>query len=69
MSQNLTQPEEIDRVLMEMAGLNITTVRPIPDEAQLKGVIHGIERDKSIGVTDFLYGAVPKKLIHGLPDQ
>lgn len=34
MSQNLTQPEEIDRILMAMAGHDIQADAPIPDLAQ-----------------------------------
>ena len=37
MSQNLTQPEEIEHVLMEMAGHGMGVDTPIPDGEQLNG--------------------------------
>jgi len=68
MSQNLTQPEEIDYVLMEMAGHDMKAGAPTPDGAQLNGVIHGFECDEAIGVTGFPYGIAHKKSAHGLSD-
>lgn len=61
MSQNLTQPEEVDRVLMEMAGHDMKAGTPIPDGAQLNGGIHDFDCDEPIGATGFPYGAAPKK--------
>ncbi len=66
MSQNLTQPEEIDHILMAMAGHDMKAGTPIPDGAQLNGAIHDF--DESIGVTDFSYGMAHKKSAHGLSD-
>lgn len=68
MSQNLTQPEEIDRILLAMAGHDMTAGTPIRGGAQLDGVIHDIECDEPIEVTGFSYGATHKKPVHGLPD-
>lgn len=62
MSQNLTQPEEVDHVLMEMARHDVAEGRSVPDEA----VLHGFECDWSIGATDSSGGALHNKLIHGL---
>ncbi|HEU0233542.1 MAG TPA: hypothetical protein VFQ94_00215 [Gallionella sp.] len=68
MSQNLTQPEEIDHILMAMAGHDMKAGTPIPDGAQLNGAIHDFGCDESIGVTGFSYGIAHKKSAHGLPD-
>ena len=68
MSKNLTQPEEIDHILMTMAGHDMKAGAPIPDGAQLSGAIHGFECDESIGVTGFSYDMAHKKSAHGLSD-
>lgn len=68
MSQNLTQPEEIDHILMAMAGHDMKAGTPIPDGAQLNGAIHGFGCDESIGMAGFSYGMAHKKSAHGLPD-
>lgn len=39
MSQNLTQPEEIDRILRVMAGRDMAAEATIPDEVPLSGNI------------------------------
>lgn len=46
MSHKLTQPEEIDLVLMTMADQDRET--PIPDGAQSKGTIHDAEHDDPV---------------------
>lgn len=51
MSQNLTQPEEIDHVLMEMANHNGDIDMPNPDGESLNGAIHDFECDWSIRST------------------
>jgi len=61
MSQNLTQPEEVDHILMAMAGHDMEAETPIPDGAQLNGVIHDFECDESIGAAGFPCGVVHKK--------
>lgn len=67
MSQNLTQPEEIDRILMAMAGGGWTAGTPIPDMAQLKEVACGF--DELVEAAGFSRGAMQhKKPAHGLPD-
>ena len=66
MSQNRTQPEEIDHILMAMVGHDMKAGTPIPDGAQLNGAIHDF--DESIGVTNFSYGMAHKKSAHGLSD-
>lgn len=48
MSQNLTQPEEIDRILMDMAGRDMAADMPIPDEAPLNGNIRDAGRDEPV---------------------
>ena len=65
MSQNLTQPEEIDHILMAMAGHDMKAGTPIPDGAQLNGATHDF--DEPIGVAGFSYGMAQKKSAHGLP--
>ena len=67
MSQNLTQPEEIDHILMAMAGHDMKADTPIPDGAQLNGALHGFGSDEPIGVAGFSYGMAQKKSAHGLP--
>jgi len=66
MSQNLTQPEEIDHILMTMAGHDMKAGTPIPDGAQLNRAIHDF--DESIGVAGFSYNVAHKKSVHGLSD-
>lgn len=69
MSQNLTQPEEIDHVLMEMAGHDTKVDMPVTDKKYLNGTAQESECGESAVVTSFSYGAVHKKSIHGLPDS
>lgn len=53
MSHNLTQPEEIDHILMAIAGDDMEVDTPISDGVQLSGAILDIERGKFAKVTDF----------------
>lgn len=64
MSQNLTQPEEIDHVLMEMAGHDTKAGVPIQDGAKLDGA----KCNGSIGATGSSYGIAHGKPAHCLPD-
>lgn len=41
MSHNLTQPEEIDLIWMAMESHDMEVGTPIPDWAQLSGIIRG----------------------------
>ena len=69
MSQNLTQPEEIDRILMAMVGRDIQAGVPISDMAQLKGAASGFVYDNAIEAAGFPHAARQrKKTGHGLPD-
>jgi len=52
MSQNLTQPEEVDHVLMEMASHDMEADTPEPDVEQSNDVVHNFECDWSIGLPD-----------------
>jgi len=61
MSQNLTQPEEVDHVLMEMARHDTAEGQPIPAEAQSRGSYHGFACDWSMGAADFSCGAAHKE--------
>ena len=61
MSQNLTQPEEIDRILMAMAGRDMTADTPVPDGVPSSGNIRDAGRDEPVMGTDFSYGATPAK--------
>jgi len=69
MSQNLTQPEEIDRILMAMVGHDIQAGAPILEMTQLKGAASGLGCDNSIEAADFPHAAMQrKKTGHGLPE-
>lgn len=68
MSQNLTQPEEIDRVLMEMAGHDMETGKPISEGMLSDGRNHDLKCKWSDRVADLSYRIAHKKQIHGLPD-
>ena len=69
MSQNLTQPEEIDRILMAMVGRDIQAGVPILEMTQLKGAASGFVYDNAIEAAGFPHAARQrKKTGHGLPD-
>lgn len=69
MSQNLTQPEEIDRILMAMVGHDIQAGAPILEMAQLKGTTSGFACDNAIEAAGFSHAAMQReKKGHGLPD-
>lgn len=61
MSQNLTQPEEIDRILMAMAGCDMKAGASIPDEVPLSGNLRDAERSEFAMGADFPYGTAPTK--------
>jgi len=69
MSQNLTQPEEVDRVLMEMSRQAMTAGISISDGGPASGITHRFECDWSIGSTDFSYGTRHNKSANGLSDS
>lgn len=56
MSHNLTQPEEIDRILMTMAVYDMEADMPIPDEAQSSKTVLDARLDEFAGVSGFPYG-------------
>ncbi len=60
MSQNLTQPEEVDHVLMEMARHDMAECGLIPDDAQSRAGYHGFACDWSMGAADPSCGAAHK---------
>ena len=68
MSQNLTQPEEVDHVFMEMSGQDMKAGMPISDRARLNGDMHGFACDWSIGATDFSCGGAHKKSANGFSE-
>lgn len=68
MSHCLTQPEEIDHILMAMAGDDMEADTPIPDGVHLSGFIRDVERDEFVRVEGFSYGVAHKKSAHGLSD-
>lgn len=68
MSHNLTQPEEIDHVLMAMAGHDMETETPIPDGVQPSEAIRNIERNQFIRMAGFSHDIAHKKSAHGLSD-
>ena len=58
MSHNLTQPEEIDRILMTMADHDTEAGAPIPDGAQSRGtIVRDAERDEFATVAGLSYGS------------
>lgn len=57
MSHCLTQPEEIDHILMAMAGDDMEVDTPIPDGVQSSEATRDVERDGLASVADFPYGA------------
>lgn len=61
MSQNLTQPEEIDHILMAMAGHDGEAETPIPDGAQSNGAVRDAGRDEFAMEAGFPCGVVHKK--------
>ena len=69
MSQNLTQPEEIDRILMAMAGRDGQAGAQISDWELLDEVAYGLGCDSRAGTSAFSRGVVQhKKPAHGLSD-
>jgi len=68
MSQNLTQPEEIDHVLMEMAAHNGDAGKPISEGTLLNGRNHNRECNRPDGMADFSYSVAHKNPMHGLPN-
>lgn len=65
MSQNLTQPEEVDYALVEMYGETVTTRMQISTGTQLNEDAHGFECDWSIGSTGFSCDSAQHKSVHG----
>ncbi|HEU0219688.1 MAG TPA: hypothetical protein VFQ98_02635 [Gallionella sp.] len=61
MSQNLTQPEEVDHILMAMAVHDMEAETPIPDGAQSSGAVRDTERDELSMAAGFPCGVVHKK--------
>lgn len=57
MSQNLTQPEEIDHILMVMAGCDMSLGAPIPDGTPPPGNILDAGRDGAVMGAGISYGA------------
>ena len=68
MSHCLTQPEEIDHILMAMAGDDMEVDMPIPDGLQPSGANRDIERDEFARMASFPYDVVHKKSVHSLSD-
>lgn len=68
MSQNLTQPEEIDRILREMARHDMKAGNPTSDDATASDNIRDAQRNRPVGVTGSSYNMATKKPMYGLPD-
>lgn len=68
MSHSLTQPDEIDHILMAMLGQDMEIDTPIQNGVQLNGVARDVECDEFAMVPEFSYGAVHKKSAYDLPD-
>jgi hypothetical protein len=56
MSHNLTQPEEIDRILMTMAVYDLETDMPVPDEAPSSKTVLDARLDEFAAASGFSYG-------------
>lgn len=67
MSQNLTQPEEIDRILREMACHDMKAGNPTSDDTLSSNGIYDAQCNRPIGVS-FSYSMAHKKPMYGLPD-
>lgn len=67
MSQNLTQPEEIDHILREMARNDMKVGNPTSDGALPSDGIYDAQRNRPIGVS-FSYSMAHKKPMYSLPD-
>lgn len=65
MSHCLTQPEEIDHILMSMADDDTEVDAPIPDGVQSGGAIRGVGREEFAMAPGFSSGAMQKPA-HGL---
>lgn len=68
MSHCLTQPEEIDHILMTMAGDDMEMNTPIPDGVQSSGAVLDVEREEFAVMDGFPCGATQKKSARGLSD-
>jgi hypothetical protein len=72
MSRNLTQPEEIDLILMTMerpdSGPDSGMDKPIPDGARTRVTMQDAGRNKSTMKPDSPAGEAHKKPGHGSPD-
>ena len=68
MSHSLTQPDEIDHILMTMLGQGMEMDTPVQNGVQLGGATRNAERDGFVMEPEFSYGAVHKKSAYGLPD-
>ena len=66
MSHCLTQPEEIDRILMAMAGHDMEVDMPIQGGVQLSGAIRDVKRDELAAASGFTYGETHMKSSHSL---
>lgn len=65
MSQNLTQPEEVEHALIEMLG-EVMKAGMQTAGTQLNGGVHGFECDWSIGSASFACSAAQNKSANGL---
>ncbi len=68
MGHCLTQPEEIDHILMAMAGNEMGADTPNPDGVQSSKASRNIERDGITRVADTSYEVAHKKPALGLSD-
>jgi cell division septum initiation protein DivIVA len=66
---NLTQPEEIDQILMAMAAKGLATKTPVASGAKLIDSVRNAERSGFSTVAGFSYGVSHKKPSHRLPDH
>lgn len=68
MSHCLTQPEEIDHILMSMADDDTEVDAPIPEGVRPSGATRDVEREELVMAPGFPYGEMHKESAHGLSD-
>ena len=66
MGHCLTQPEEIDHILMSMAGDDMEVDAPTPDGVQPSRAILDVECEGSAMAPGYSYGDMHKKSAQGL---
>lgn len=69
MSQNLTQPQEIEHIWIEMASRGLSMDTPRPDGYRSSTTIQNVKSDGVTVVTDFSCGTEDAKSTHGFSES